>query len=144
MIKNSIALENSFARELWEIRQIRVLYLIFKAQDWRVRSHFNRDCARQRLGREPTIDDLVDQWENYGGLEHFLEVHRRTRDVVAMVITNEHYERYQIFFILAHKEFKTTSGVENENDLAFYFIEKVASQMRKRLIAFIGDFREER
>lgn len=106
MLSKRVQITHPMASEIWNLHgDVRVLYMIWLAQEWQVMSKFNRNCAWMRLGKEPDLHDLVEQWVAYGGLDRFRCQHAHLYARLEGRITSESWALYQIFFAICHTRF---------------------------------------
>ncbi|QQS61047.1 MAG: hypothetical protein IPN70_04145 [Candidatus Moraniibacteriota bacterium] len=133
---------DEYMRSLWRIPEVHFLYLIFLAQDWRILSQENREYAWKRLGKEPEILDLVDQWIDHGGLEHFQRAHHRLYELARERITESHFIQFQVFFTLSHIPLRELAKLSDENpDSLFQHYECwLSSQMRRRFSGIVAQY----
>lgn len=128
----------SYLQDLKKDRFIRILYHIFRAQDWRILSKENRYYAYERLGREPTLDELADQWLHHGGNQKFWEIHRKAAGYLRTRIDSGTFSQFQVFFMLANEPLKDGAkrdlGHEPEPDeLELAYLKHLAGRMREQM-----------
>ena len=133
---------DEYTKSLWEVPEVRLLYFIFLAQDWRILSQDNRSYAQKRLGREPELLDLAQQWIDYGGLCHFRSVHKKLYEYASKYITESHFIQFQVFFTLAHPTLREMANIaDGDVDSLFHHYECwLSSQMRKRFAGIVAQY----
>lgn len=128
-------LVESFQRD----KLIQLLYLVFLAQDSEILSAENKHYAACRLGHEPTLQDLVEQWMNYGGLQHYWETH----GTVAVTLQNHgldtgKFNHFQIYFVLSNDTFQILAEMElghcpSMSELLMLYQDRLAARMREQM-----------
>ncbi len=144
MLAKRLQLIDPVAKEIWDSHgDVRVLYMVWLAQEWQVLSQFNRNCARMRLGKEPDLHDLVEQWVAYGGLDRFRKQHAHLYARLQGRITDESWASYQIFFAICHTRFAELVTLAeghtlNPDDLVFWFAtHEVSRETRLRFSGLV-------